>query len=76
MKGDGIRIPLKARVKNDTVGLGVEKAVRKGKKVGEKVERLDAKGVRRKEMENGKRRERLQRMFYGREDVERYLGGG
>ena len=41
-----------------------------------KIERLDAKGVRRKELEGKKRRERLQQMFYGMEDVERYLGIG
>lgn len=74
-KGEGVRVPLKAKVKNDTVGLGVERAIRKGQAVSEKkVERLDAKGVRRKEVEAKKRGERLQQMFYGKDDVDKYLG--
>ena len=76
-KGEGVRVPLKAKVKNDTVGLGVERAISKGQAVSKKkVERLDAKGVRRKELEGKKRGERLQQMFYGKEDVEKYLGTG
>ena len=75
-KGEGARVPLKAKVKNDTVGLGVSRALSKGQTVAKKVERLDAKGVRRKELEWKKRGERLQQMFYGREDVEKYLGAG
>lgn len=73
-KGEGVRVPLKAKVKNDTVGLGVSRAMSKGQAVAKKVERLDAKGVRRKELEGKKRGERLQQMFYGREDVEKHLG--
>ncbi|KAL8790981.1 MAG: hypothetical protein Q9195_006126 [Heterodermia aff. obscurata] len=75
-KGEGVRVPIKAMVKNDTVGLGVEKAVGKRQRVAAKVERLDAKGVRRKELEGRKRGERLQQIFYGADDVEKYLGGG
>ena len=69
--GEGIRAPLKGVMKNDTVGLGVKKG-----QVGEKkvVRRLDAKGVRRKDDEDRKRGEKLQEMFYGNLDVERYLG--
>ena len=73
-KGDGVRVPIKGKVKNDTIGLGVERVVRKGEAVPKKVERLDAKGMRRKEMEGKKRGERLQRMFYGDDNLEKYLG--
>lgn len=69
-RGEGIRAPLKGAVKNDTVGLGVKKGQVLGKKV---VRRLNAKGVRRKDDEDRKRGERLQEMFYGNPDVDRYL---
>ena len=73
--GEGIRIPIKAKVKNDTVGLGVE--VIESKKIPEKkVELLDAKKVRKKDLEDRRKREKLQEIFYGNEDVEKYLGGG
>lgn len=73
--GEGIRVPIKVKVKNDTVGLGVE--LRETKKGPEKnVELLDAKKVRKKNLEDRKKREKLQQMFYGNDDVERYLGGG
>ena len=75
-KGEGLRVPLKAKVKNDTVGLGVSRAISKGQTVAKKVERLDAKGIKRKELEGKKRGERLQQLFYGRDDVEKYLGAG
>ena len=73
--GEGIRAPIKARVKNDTVGLGV---VLRGPKVkSEKnLKKLDAKKVRKKELEDRRKRETLQQIFYGNDDVERYLGGG
>ena len=73
--GEGIRAPIKAKVKNDTVGLGVE--LREPKDMPEqKMERLDAKKVRKKELEDRKKREKLQQIFYGNDDVEKYLGGG
>lgn len=73
--GEGIRAPIKAKVKNDTVGLGV-KLKRNKKPPDAKVERLDAKQVRRKDMEDRRKRERLQEMFYRNDDVEKYLGDG
>ena len=73
--GEGIRAPIKAKVKNDTVGLGVE--LRESKNLPEKkMERLDAKKVRKTELEDRSKRERLQQIFYGNDDVEKYLGGG
>jgi len=71
--GDGILVPIRTTLKNDTVGLGVVVPERRGKKV---VERLDAKQTRKREWEGKKKKERLQEMFYRSEDVERYLGGG
>ncbi|KAL8829507.1 MAG: hypothetical protein Q9191_001979 [Dirinaria sp. TL-2023a] len=76
VNGEGIRVPLKPRIKNDTVGLGMDVALKKKGIVLEKkkrVERLDAKGVRKKDAEERKRRERLQELFYQSEDLEKYL---
>ena len=73
--GEGIRAPIKAKVKNDTVGLGV-KFQRNKKPSDTKAKKLDAKQVRKKEMEDRKQQERLQEMFYRNDDVEKYLGGG
>ncbi|KAL1863334.1 hypothetical protein Plec18170_000168 [Paecilomyces lecythidis] len=75
---EGIREPIKSRVKNDTVGLGVKIDPIKGKAAVKeaKVQKLNAKEVRKMEMEGKKKRERLQEMFYRNEDIERYLGGG
>jgi hypothetical protein len=73
--GKGIRIPIKGKVKSDTVGLGVK--IKKGKVAEAKVQRkLHAGEVRRAEMESKRKGERLRERFYGNEDVERYLGGG
>lgn len=75
---EGIREPIKSRVKNDTVGLGVKIDPVKAKAPVKdaKVQKLNAKEVRKMEMEGKKKRERLQEMFYRNEDIERYLGGG
>ena len=72
--GEGIRVPIKAKVKNDTVGLGVELRELK-EKPEKKTEKLDAKKVRKKELEDRRKREKLQQIFYGNDDVEKYLGG-
>lgn len=45
------------------------------KKKKDKVQKLDAKQVRKGHMEARKKREKLQEMFYQDEDVLRYLGG-
>lgn len=72
--GEGIRAPIKAKVKNDTVGLGVKfediKHVQQ-----KKGESLNAKQAKRKDLEDRKKRERLQELFYRNDDVEKYLGG-
>lgn len=73
--GNGIRIPIKAKLKNDTVGLGAEriKKSEQAKKPADMVHKLDARQVRKKELEAKKMRERLQEQFYRDEDVELYL---
>lgn len=76
MTGEGRLYPVKAKEKRDTLGLGVEALSPKEKvKIMEKPKRLDAGKVRKMEAEDKKKRERLQRMFYANEDVERYLSG-
>ena len=73
--GQGIRIPIKAKLKNNTLGLGAEKNLQT-QKPSEKKQKLDVKQVRRKEQESRRKRERLQELFYRNDDVERYLGQG
>lgn len=73
--GEGIRAPIKAKVKNDTVGLGAKLVgVRHVRQ--KKVESLNAKQARRTDLEDRKKRERLQEMFYRNHDVDILLGGG
>lgn len=76
--GSGIRDPIKGKIKNDTAGLGVGKPKPSVRNLGreEKVEKLDAKKVRKREEEGRRKRERLQELFYRGEDLERYLGSG
>ena len=73
--GKGIRVPIKAKMKHDTVGLGVQlkddPVSRETKK-----EPLNAKQVRRLDVTKRKKRERLQELFYGDDEVMRYLGEG
>ena len=67
-------MPIKAKVKNNTVGLGVD--LKEPKDIPqEKLEKLDAKKVRKKELEDRRKREKLQQIFYGNDEVEKYLGG-
>ena len=70
---EGIRAPIKPKVKHDTVGLGVTTKIRTAVEKTE-VKKLDAKQVREKEVEARKKAESLREMFYGREEVARYLG--
>ena len=71
--GEGIRAPVKAKIKNDTVGLGV-KVIRDKKHLDPKVERMNAKQVRKKDRDDRRKWKRLQEMFYGNDDTEKYLG--
>ena len=70
--GTGIRIPIKAKLKNDTVGLGVEMNNHRRKSPA-KLQKLDAKKVRQNEQEARRKKEKLQEMFYRNDDVEKYL---
>ncbi|KAI9729290.1 MAG: hypothetical protein M1834_006961 [Cirrosporium novae-zelandiae] len=71
--GGGIMAPLKAKVKNNTLGIGV-KLPKKTQMKMEKVRKLNAKEVRRKDAEGRKKADRLREMFYRSEDLDRYLG--
>ena len=72
-KGEGIRAPVKAKIKNDTVGLGVKMKGNK-KTPDAKVEKLDAKRLRKKDVEDRRKWERLQDLFYRTDDLEKYIG--
>lgn len=78
--GEGIRVPIKSKIKNNTAGLGVEtKQPNAGGifevKASEGVKRLNAKEARLQEEVGRKRAQQLQQNFYG-EDLSKYLGPG
>ncbi|KAI0478758.1 hypothetical protein GGR56DRAFT_340480 [Xylariaceae sp. FL0804] len=72
----GIQYPIKAKQKDNRLGIGVKvpKDVTLQKK--EKVQRLDAKQARKQAALDKKKMERLRRHMYGNPDVEKYLGDG
>lgn len=73
-KGEGIRAPIKGKVKNDTSGLGIDgRGVGTGQKQKTPPVRLNAKQVRQQEADRKKREARLRDAFYGK-DLEEYLG--
>lgn len=71
--GKGIRVPIQAKVKNDTVGLGVKMPQVKSV-LGKKITSLDAKQARKRHLTDRKKSEQMQEIFYQSEDVQRYLG--
>lgn len=73
--GNGILAPIKVMVKNDTVGLGIERIEKseQDRYVANKVQKLDAKRVRQQEQEKRKCGERLQDIFYRDVDINNYL---
>jgi hypothetical protein len=75
---EGIREPVKPKVKNDTVALGrvIEPRSESTKQKAGKAQKLNAKQVRRGELEAKRKGEKLREMFYRRDDVQRYLGDG
>jgi hypothetical protein len=74
VRGEGIRAPIKGKIKNDTTGLGVDaKSGMKAQKQPQPVVRLNAKQVRLQEVERKKREAKLRDAFYGK-DLEQYLG--
>lgn len=72
----GMQFPIKAKEKKDNLGIGVKVPTNLGAYTKEKPQRLDAGKVRKMAAEDKKRRERLQRQFYGNGEVEKYLGSG
>ncbi|KAL4875969.1 hypothetical protein BJY04DRAFT_200659 [Aspergillus karnatakaensis] len=73
---EGIRDPIKPKLKSDTVGLGAVLPPVKEKKKKEKVQKLNAKQVRKGHFEARRRGEKLQELFHRDEEVLKYLGGG
>ncbi|ERF71472.1 hypothetical protein EPUS_00461 [Endocarpon pusillum Z07020] len=74
--GTGIRAPVKSKVKNDTVGLGVKDSDHvRVKKQAKNMVRLNAKQMRLREAAEKKRELQLRDAFYGK-DLEAYLGPG
>ncbi|KAB5523953.1 hypothetical protein GE09DRAFT_1153181 [Coniochaeta sp. 2T2.1] len=71
----GIQFPLKPKVKDDKVGIGVVVPKDLPKKK-EKPKTMDAGKVRKMAARNKKRDEALRRQFYGNGEVEKYLGPG
>lgn len=76
--GQGTQYPVKAKPKEDRLGVGVvvPKPGATTKKEKEKPKLLDAKKVRKMAAEDRKRADKLQRELFGRVDLERYLGPG
>ena len=72
--GEGIRAPIKPKIKNDTVGLGVKP--REITKLQERPQLLNARQARESHTDERRKRERLQGLFYGNDEVERYLSSG
>lgn len=81
-RSEGIRIPIKAREKNDSAGLGMGRddeesskrvKVQKTTKAEETTVRLNAKQVRKMESDKSKHAERLRRNMYG-PNLSQYLG--
>ncbi|KAL2286283.1 hypothetical protein FJTKL_07071 [Diaporthe vaccinii] len=79
--GQGTQYPVKAKPKEDRLGVGVvvpkDGAAKKKKaKEKERPKLLDAKKVRKMAAEDRKRADKLQKELFGRVDLERYLGPG
>ncbi|TGJ83147.1 hypothetical protein E0Z10_g5633 [Xylaria hypoxylon] len=72
----GISFPIKAKPKNNTLGLGVEVPKDIASKKKEKPQMLNAKKIRKMAAEDKKHLEKLRHQFYGNSEVERYLGLG
>ncbi|RFU78489.1 vacuolar calcium ion transporter [Trichoderma arundinaceum] len=71
--GEGTRFPIKAILKEDTLGVGATKPAKQ--EVKEKARPLTTKERRALEEKERRKGERLQAEIYGRVDVEKYLRG-
>lgn len=76
--GQGVQFPLKAKPKDDHLGLGVvvPKDYFRARRDKEKPKLLDAKKVRKMAADDRKRTDKLQQQIFGNVDLERYLGPG
>ncbi|KAI4203983.1 MAG: hypothetical protein LQ346_001695 [Caloplaca aetnensis] len=72
--GTGIRDPIKANPKNNTLGVGAMALAPANKVTKLPPKKLDAKKVREAEVKGWKDRERLRNMFYQSDEVDKYLG--
>ncbi|KAI4242124.1 MAG: hypothetical protein L6R40_004166 [Gallowayella cf. fulva] len=72
--GTGIRVPIKAKPKNDTMGLGLLAPSPLSRVSKPPLKKLDAKQTRKAEEKAQKDRRKLQSLFYQKEDVEKFLG--
>ncbi|KAL9009285.1 MAG: hypothetical protein Q9173_005667 [Seirophora scorigena] len=72
--GTGIRIPIKSKPKNDTLGLGLLASSPANKVPKPTTRKLDARQTRKGEAQAQKDRQRLRNLFYQHEAVDRYLG--
>lgn len=78
---EGIREPLKGRVKNDTAGLGAGldadgDRIRAPPPAEKKVQKLNAKQARKGAVEARRKGEKLRKMFFQSDEVLKYLGEG
>jgi G-patch domain len=71
---EGIREPLKQKIKNDTVGLGMKIEARIAKRKVVKEQKLNARQVRRRELEMKKKDDKLRELFYRSDNIQRHLG--
>lgn len=76
--GQGVNAPIKAKPKDNNLGIGVvvPKDFERKKKDKEKPKLLDAKKVRKMAAEDRKTTDRLQKQIFGKIDLEKYLGSG
>lgn len=72
--GAGIRVPVKAKAKHDTVGLGA--TIPEIRKTARSEAKLNAKDLRKKELKEKAGRRRLHQVFYVDDEVNKYLGVG
>lgn len=82
-EGQGMLFPLVPKEKRDKLGLGIDekehekkRALGGASKADVKEGRLDAGKVRKLEKVQKRKHDKLQRMFYANDDVEKYLGDG
>ncbi|KAL8906477.1 MAG: hypothetical protein Q9207_002015 [Kuettlingeria erythrocarpa] len=72
--GTGIRDPVRAKPKNNTLGVGAMALAPPNKVTKLPSKKLDARKIRAAEVKGWKARERLRNMFYQSDEVDKYLG--